>query len=175
MPPQQINTTPIRRGIGCRRLFRIVSMMGLVIPFCNSLGFNSNQKGESNNNSNNNNSNNSVSYGVDVSFPMHHASVSTNYPWLPHNVQPENYPTPPEYEGMPIQPLGNREAFYRDMILGCIIHYGVEGGKKCIGNEEYRIEMSLRQPQSMVNYTELVRQWALSIWLAFFFFAVRQR
>ena len=100
---------------------------------------------------------------------MHHASVSTNYPWLPHNVQPENYPTPPEYEGMPIQPLGNREAFYRDMILGCIIHYGVEGGKKCIGNEEYRIEMSLRQPQSMVNYTELVRQWALSIWLAFFF------
>lgn len=25
-----------------------------------------------------------VEYGADISFPMHHDVVSTNYPWLPH-------------------------------------------------------------------------------------------
>eukprot|EP00977_Amphora_coffeiformis_P023544 scaffold13528_cov169-Amphora_coffeaeformis.AAC.14 len=29
------------------------------------------------------------------SYPMHHEKVSTNYPWLPHNADPANNPTPP--------------------------------------------------------------------------------
>ena len=53
-----------------------------------------------------------VNYGVDVSWPMHHSRVSTNYPWLPHNVDPENNPVPEEYIGMPLQPLGNRQQVF---------------------------------------------------------------
>ena len=95
------------------------------------------------------------SYGVDVSLPVQHASASTNYAWLPHNVAPESNPTPSEYKDMPIQPLGDRQAFYEDMIQGCLDKYG-EKGTRCLENEADRIEMNLRQPQSMVNYTKLV-------------------
>ena len=93
-----------------------------------------------------------VEYGVDVSFPMHYASVSTNYDWLPHNRDP-NFPTPREYDDMPVQPLGNRQKFYQDFLQSCKDHFGIKG-MRCTHNELDRIAMSLRQPQSMQNYTD---------------------
>uniref|UniRef100_A0A7S1Y6U7 Fe2OG dioxygenase domain-containing protein n=1 Tax=Grammatophora oceanica TaxID=210454 RepID=A0A7S1Y6U7_9STRA len=91
-------------------------------------------------------------YGVDVSYPMHYPSVSTNYPWLPHNVY-QNVETPSEYEGMVLQPLGDRQTLYDEMIQGCVDHYGAKG-ERCLSNEKDRIDMSLRQPKGMVNYTK---------------------
>ena len=52
------------------------------------------------------------SYGVDVSWPIHHSSVSTNFPWLAHNVDPEHNPVPAEFKDMPMQPLGDRQKSY---------------------------------------------------------------
>lgn len=94
-----------------------------------------------------------IEYGVDVSFPIHHNFVSSNYPWLPHNVDP-SLPTPKEYQNMPLQPLGDRQTFYKDFLNGCVQHYG-KRGQACVETEHDRIEMSLRQPQSMQNYTEI--------------------
>jgi hypothetical protein len=92
-------------------------------------------------------------YGVDVSFPMHYANVSNNYAWLPHNQDP-SLPTPPEYQGMVIQPLGDRRAFYEDMMNGCRTYYGAKGDT-CNEYEHDRVAMGLRQPQSMQNYTDI--------------------
>merc|ERR1712190_385167 len=91
------------------------------------------------------------SYGVDVSFPMQKPGVSTNYPDLPHNMYMST-PTPPEYEGMPIQRLGNRQKLYEHYLEGCRKLYP---GPACDDSEQARIEMSIRQPQSMVNYTDI--------------------
>ena len=55
-------------------------------------------------------------YGVDVSFPIHHAEISDNYAWLPHNVDPANNPTPPQYAGKPIQYLGAKRDWYESFI-----------------------------------------------------------
>ena len=85
---------------------------------------------------------------------MHQEVVSTNYAWLPHNVDPAHHPTPPEYEGMPIQPLGDRSKEHQDFLNGCVDYYGKKG-KRCLTNEEDRVEMSLRQPASVYNYTQL--------------------
>ena len=85
-------------------------------------------------------------YGVDVSFPMHYSGVSTNYPWLPHNADPENNPVPDEYKNMPIQPLSNMQKAYDELIEGCVKHYGAQG-QACRSVERDRIEMSLLQPQ----------------------------
>lgn len=93
-------------------------------------------------------------YGVDVSFPMHYINLSTNYPWLPHNLDPNNNPTPAEYKGMSIQPLGDRSKFYADFMNGCREHYGNKG-HMCDSVERDRTEMTLKQPQSMVNYTDV--------------------
>lgn len=98
-----------------------------------------------------------IDYGVDVSFPIHHGNVSTNYDFLPHNILPALYPTPHLYEDMPIQPLGNRQALYDDYMQGCVKKFGNKA-KKCWEFEKDRIAMSLRQPQSMINYTETVRE-----------------
>jgi hypothetical protein len=91
------------------------------------------------------------------SFPMHHASVSVNYPWLPHNVQNDIKVVPEEYQAMVLQPLGNRQASFEAYIQGCVDHYGGNApgqkGKRCLHNEESRVEMSLRQPKGMMNYT----------------------
>ncbi len=87
-------------------------------------------------------------YGVDVSWPIHHAKVSANYAWLPHNVDPVNNPTPSQYEDMPIQPLGDRQKFYNDFLEGCRNFYG-RRGSMCDTTEYDRIAMSIRQPQSM--------------------------
>ena len=92
-------------------------------------------------------------YWVDVSFPIHSNKVSTNYPWLPHNVDP-NIPVPEHYRGMPIQRLGDRQQFYDDFMEGCRAYYGLHGDS-CDAVERDRIAMSVRQPQSMQNYTTL--------------------
>jgi hypothetical protein len=94
-----------------------------------------------------------VEYGVDVSFPIHRKKVSTNYAWLPHNMDPTT-PTPSEFTDMPIQPLGDKQSYYDDFLEGCVKAFGKQG-KRCISTESDRIEMALRQPQSMQNYTEL--------------------
>lgn len=92
-------------------------------------------------------------YGVDVSFPMHHAHVSTNYEWLPHNLDP-SISTPKELEGMVVQPIGDRATFYKDFIQGCRDAFGAKGNR-CDQTEVDRISMNLRQPQSMQNYTDV--------------------
>jgi prolyl 4-hydroxylase len=85
---------------------------------------------------------------------MHHAKVSTNYPWLPHNLDP-TLPVPKQYKNMPINPLGDRQAAYDAYIKGCRDANPGSRGNRCLSTEEDRIEMSLRQPQSMQNYTEI--------------------
>lgn len=85
---------------------------------------------------------------VDVSSPMHHMELSTNYAEAPWNTDPANHETPPEFEGMAIQPLGNRKAVYDDMIQGCIDFYK-DKGYRCKEYESDRVKMTLRQPQSM--------------------------
>lgn len=95
-----------------------------------------------------------LEYGVDVSAPMHYMSISTNYPWLPHNADPANNPTPPEYEGMPIQWLGNVKERYEKTMKGCSKRYP-KPKNMCEMTEKDRVAMGLRQPQSMQNYTEM--------------------
>jgi hypothetical protein len=85
-----------------------------------------------------------VEYGVDISFPMHYSSVSTNYPWLEHNLD-ASVETPEEYKDMKIQPLGDRQKFYNDFMEGCRSKWGDKGAKRCNQNEADRIAMSLRQ------------------------------
>jgi prolyl 4-hydroxylase len=92
-----------------------------------------------------------VEYGVDVSFPIHHKSASTNYPWLQHNID-SSAPTPHKYQHMAIQPLGDKQGFYEEFVDSCVKHFGKKG-TRCIQTERDRIEMALRQPQSMQNYT----------------------
>ena len=73
-------------------------------------------------------------YGVDVSFPIHHEKV------VPASRNP----------------LGDKQAFYEEFIEGCRNHYGGgRKGKACDSTERDRIAMSLRQPQSMQNYTDV--------------------
>lgn len=71
------------------------------------------------------------SYGVDVSFPMqHHASVSNNGNLFG----------------------GDRESVYLEFMEGCAEKYNET---ICSRYEDHRIQMGLRQPKSMVNYTTL--------------------
>mmetsp|Transcript_19014 Transcript_19014/g.39797 ORF Transcript_19014/g.39797 Transcript_19014/m.39797 type:complete len:506 (-) Transcript_19014:250-1767(-) len=96
------------------------------------------------------------SYGVDVSFPIHRTSLSTNYAWLPHNVDPARHATPPEYLHVPVNYLGDTQSAYDAFLSGCEEKYGVKHGySTCRQTEEDRVEMSLRQPASMQNYTSL--------------------
>merc|ERR1719197_2437402 len=95
------------------------------------------------------------SYGVDVSFPIHREEMSTNYLWLPHNQDPMHNPIPPKYKDMPLQPLGDRNKFYEEVMQGCRDRYdGGRKGRSCDYSERDRVAMSLRQPQSMQNYTD---------------------
>lgn len=96
-------------------------------------------------------------YGVDISTAIHHGLISNNYAWLPHNIDPNNNPTPPEYVNLPIQYLGDKRAFYDNMIAGCEEHYGASHSSfsVCKQTEVDRVEMSFRQPKSMQNYTEI--------------------
>jgi hypothetical protein len=90
-----------------------------------------------------------VEYGVDVSYPMHYRNVSVNYAWLPHNMDPVHNDVPPEYKDMVVQPLGDRQSFYDSYLAGCKEKWGAKGVARCQANEDDRIAMTLRQPQSM--------------------------
>ena len=82
---------------------------------------------------------------ADVSFPIHRR-ISTNYPWLPHNVDPESNPVPKQYEGMPLQVLGDRQSVYNEHLRGCREFYGKER-RQCDIYEYDRMLMNIRQPQ----------------------------
>lgn len=69
-----------------------------------------------------------LSYGADVSFPVHHSAVLD--------------------KDDPNQPMGDKQTLYNDFIEGCRNHYGKRGGS-CDQTEADRIAMSLRQPASM--------------------------
>lgn len=84
---------------------------------------------------------------------MHHEKVSDNYAWLPHNVDPSK-PTPRRYKDMAIQPLGNQQQAYDEFIKSCQDAYGKKGSR-CVSTERDRVAMTLRQPQSMQNYTDV--------------------
>jgi hypothetical protein len=93
---------------------------------------------------------NAPSYGVDVSFPHHYRQISNNYAWLPHNVDPTHHPVPPEYRGMPVQPLGDRQAFYENFLESCEKFYHEKKGLgSCASTEQGRLYMSLKQPKAM--------------------------
>lgn len=94
------------------------------------------------------------SYGLDVSFPITSDLPSDNYPWLDHNVDPENYPLPKRYQGMPIQVLGDKRTPYEELLEGCRQHYGLRK-MACDSTEKDRIAMNKRQPMSVQNYTEI--------------------
>jgi prolyl 4-hydroxylase len=64
------------------------------------------------------------SYGVDVSFPVHHITFAQD------------------------QPLGDRQKLYDDFMAGCRRHYS-GNSQACDVTEEDRVEMSVRQPASM--------------------------
>jgi prolyl 4-hydroxylase len=63
-------------------------------------------------------------YGADVSFPIHHLGLKDG-------------------------PLGDRKAIYEDYMDGCRKFYGSKGDR-CDVSEQERVQMSLRQAQSMV-------------------------
>jgi len=97
-----------------------------------------------------------LSYGADISFPHHHRKLSTNYAWLPHNMDPKHHPTPAKYKDMPIQPLGDRQTFYENFLESCEKFYNEKKGQGlCASTEENRLQMSLKQPPSMQNYTDI--------------------
>lgn len=81
-----------------------------------------------------------LEYGVDISFPMHHRNVSSNFAWLDESTE--------EHKGTPVQPLGDKQTFYNELIGRCMDFYG-DKGHLCAQSEIDRIAMSLRQPQSM--------------------------
>ena len=87
-------------------------------------------------------------YGVDVSFPIHHRRLSDNFAWLLHNVDPDNNAQPKKYKDMVVNPLPGREEMYQDFIKTCEEAFGSKGSR-CRMTEQDRIDMSLRQPQSM--------------------------
>jgi prolyl 4-hydroxylase len=66
-----------------------------------------------------------ANYGVDCSFPIHSKEFRCG------NL------------------LGDRKKIYDDFMEGCRKFYGNKG-KRCDSTEQDRLEMSLRQPQSMV-------------------------
>jgi len=72
------------------------------------------------------------SYGVDVSFPMHHAAIKD-----------DDYPIGP-----------GKQQFYSDFMSGCRVRYGELIGEACDNNEAERIDMNLNQPKTMKNFTE---------------------
>jgi hypothetical protein len=70
-----------------------------------------------------------ASYGVDCSFPIHSKELKCG------------------------DLLGDRQSFYEQFMEGCRQHYGSKANR-CDVTENDRITMSIRQPQSMVNYTD---------------------
>jgi hypothetical protein len=79
--------------------------------------------------------------------------VSTNYPDLPHNLDP-TLPIPDKQKDKPLQILGNRQSAYLDHLNGCRDEAG-EYPHLCDQFEYERLLMNKRQPQSMINMTEV--------------------
>jgi len=76
--------------------------------------------------------NENVVYGVDASFPVHRDSLSDS------------------------TGLKDRQRFYEEHMEGCKDMYTTYFGEDvCTINEKERMNMNLRQPQSMKNYTEI--------------------
>mmetsp|Transcript_22427 Transcript_22427/g.28300 ORF Transcript_22427/g.28300 Transcript_22427/m.28300 type:complete len:455 (-) Transcript_22427:139-1503(-) len=73
-----------------------------------------------------------VDYGVDVSFPMHRRAIMNNT----ENILPD------------------RQAIYDEYIEGCRQKFSKQKFA-CDDSEQGRIDMSLSQPRSMQNYTEM--------------------
>jgi prolyl 4-hydroxylase len=71
----------------------------------------------------------SSEYGVDCSFPVHSKEWKCDE-----------------------KLLGNRKQLYENFMDGCRKKYGKQGFR-CDVTEEDRLQMSYRQPQSMINYT----------------------
>lgn len=69
-------------------------------------------------------------------------------------MDPEHNAVPRKLKDTVIQPLGDRQAFYDDFLNGCIEAFGSKG-QRCRSSEDGRVAMSLRQPQSMTNYTDV--------------------
>lgn len=87
---------------------------------------------------------------------MHYSSVSTNYHWLPHNQDPEKFPTPDRFKNMEIQPLGDVQANYEQYMKGCYDFYEKQSpdlGLRCYKLERDRIALTGRQPKTRRNYT----------------------
>lgn len=95
-----------------------------------------------------------AAYGVDVSFPIHHASVSTNFPWLLNSSNQSS---------QPLQVLGDRQSFYDDFLRRC----RQIDGRSCDETENTRIEMNLKQPASMVVSKDYASQLIDSPFLIF--------
>jgi hypothetical protein len=85
-----------------------------------------------------------TSYGVDVSFPQHHPRV----------VVPGSGSSGDGYgdaSSSSLLLLPGRQDFYDAFLESCRHH---DDHDACDENENDRIAMNLRQPQSMVNYTK---------------------
>jgi hypothetical protein len=67
-------------------------------------------------------------------------------------------PVPKKYQDMVPQPLGDKQAYYKDFLEGCTKAFGNKG-KRCIQTELDRVAMTLRQPQSMQNYVSSIWHW----------------
>jgi len=70
-------------------------------------------------------------YGVDCTFPIHSKEFRCDH-----------------------QFADDRKQAYLDFMQGCREHYSSKGARRCDTTEEDRINMSIRQPQSMFNYTD---------------------
>lgn len=100
----------------------------------------------------------SLEYGLDMAFPhTDPEKVSTNYPWLPHNIDPENNPVvPDEHVNKTLQILGDRRKVYEDYIQGCRDYWENKWGndgrgtQACNNFERDRFKQSISQPISMV-------------------------
>ena len=73
------------------------------------------------------------SYGVDVSFPVHYTRVVPGI-------------------GIGADFMPKRQEIYNEFMDGCRQHYP-DNPKSCDVTEQDRVDMSLRQPASMQNYT----------------------
>jgi hypothetical protein len=67
-----------------------------------------------------------ANYGVDCSFPIHSTDLQCG------------------------DLLGDRKAVYEEFMQGCREKWGEKGAKRCDSSDMDRLEMSRRQPQSMV-------------------------
>ena len=81
-------------------------------------------------------------------FSFTHYTLSHNY-----NTKDASFPIQHGLIEPEKNPLGDRAALYDEFITGCREYYGKKA-HACDETERDRLAMSLRQPQSMVNYTD---------------------